>query len=42
MQVGDFTKDASAKWKSLTDDEKKPFDKAAADDKERFDEEVCI
>lgn len=39
-KVGDFTKDASAKWKSLTDDEKKPFDKAAADDKERFDEEM--
>lgn len=40
LQIAEFTKEASEKWKALSADKKKPFEAAAADDKRRYETEV--
>ena len=36
LKVAEWTKEVSAKWRALSDDEKVPFDKLAKKDKERY------
>lgn len=40
--MAEWTKEVSAKWRALTDEDKKPFDKLAAKDKERYDSAMAI
>lgn len=42
LQIAEFTKDASEKWKALPSDKKRPFEAAAAEDKKRYEREVCV
>ncbi|XP_076468813.1 high mobility group protein B3-like isoform X2 [Babylonia areolata] len=39
-KIAEFTKECSAKWREMTDKDKKPFDEQAAKDKERYDAEM--
>ena len=41
FKVAQWTKDVAALWKAFSDEEKKPYAKLAAADKERYDKEVC-
>lgn len=40
-KVAEFTKVVSAKWRELSDAQKKPFEAKAATDKERYNEEMA-
>ena len=40
LQVAEWTKEVSALWKEITDGEKKKFEKLAATDRARYDEQV--
>ena len=41
MQVAQWTKDVAALWKAFSDEEKRPYEKLAAADKERYDKDVA-
>jgi hypothetical protein len=40
LGFGDITKQVSAKWKEMTDDDKEPYLKLAQQDKERYEKEM--
>jgi len=40
-KIAEFTKAASEKWRALTPTEKAPFEKSAAADKARYDEQIA-
>ena len=43
IQIAEFTKECSAKWRELDGNGKKPFEAQAAADKARYDREViCL
>ena len=41
MQIAEFTKECSEKWRAMNSTQKKPFEEKAAKDKARYDKEVC-
>ena len=42
LQIAEFTKECSAKWREMVGGQKKPFDDLAAKDKARYDKEVRL
>ena len=42
IQIAEFTKEASEKWKALRPDEKTEYEASAAEDKKRYEREVCF
>ena len=42
IEIAEFTKECSVKWRQLTPEQKKRFDEQAAKDKGRYDAEVCV
>ena len=42
LQIAEFTKECSAKWREMVSGQKKPFDDLAAKDKARYDKEVGL
>jgi hypothetical protein len=42
IQIAEFTKEASEKWRNLNGKEKQEFESKAAADKQRYDREVRI
>merc|ERR1712241_536999 len=40
-KIAEFTKEASEKWRALSPTDKAPFEKAAAADKARYDEQIA-
>ncbi|KAK3102545.1 hypothetical protein FSP39_012087 [Pinctada imbricata] len=41
-RIAEFTKEVSAKWGKMSDDQKSPFNKQAQADKERYEAEMAI
>ncbi|XP_060075409.1 high mobility group protein B3-like [Ylistrum balloti] len=41
-KIAEFTKEASAQWRGMSDDAKKPFEVRAAKDKARYDAEMAM